>query len=129
MDRSARAALQSRRRCRWLLPFVSGRIVDLIQQIHVLVLAKDMRHIGHILFAIAHQQVGCVLVSIRCPLAGQQHRAQLHRNLLQIGHIQVRLERTHVARLVFTHDKLQVVAPGRERKTRGVLNVPPLYPL
>jgi len=39
----------------------------------------------------------------------------------QVGNLHVGLEGAHSARLIFAHDKLQVVAAGREKKKAGVV--------
>jgi len=41
----------------------------------------------------------------------------------QVGNLHVGLEGAHSARLIFAHDKLQVVAAGREKKAGVVLHV------
>ncbi len=42
---------------------------------------------------------------------------------MQVAHF----KRTYLASLIFTHHKLQVVAPRRKRKTSGILNVSPRH--
>ena len=51
--------------------FSSRRVVDLVQQIEVLVLAEDVRDVRHPLHAVAVERVGGVLVLGRRALAGE----------------------------------------------------------
>ncbi len=73
MHRAALAARQSRRGKRLGRVLGPRRLIQLIQQIHVLILTKDMRHVGDILLPITHQQVRRVLGSVRRPLACQHN--------------------------------------------------------
>ncbi len=90
--------------------FLVRRIVDLIEQIQVLILAEDVADVGHVLLAVAHQRIDSLAwLLARLALRGQHDGAHLERSLLQIGQRDVGDERAHAAGLIFAHHKLELI--------------------
>ncbi len=108
--------------------FALRRIVNLVLQIQMLVPRKHMRHIRHQLRLILNQRIRALFlrrVRHRRTQTAQHHRTHPQRRLAQIRHLHIRLERAHAPRLIFAHDKFQMIISGSKHKPGVVLHIFP----
>src|SRR5215469_5119919 len=117
------AAAQAGRGGRSRRVLLARRIIDLIKQIQVLILAEDVCDVGHPLHTIAVEWIRGALVLGGWALTGENDRAQLDRRLLHVGHIDQGLEAAHGSGLVLAHDKLQLIAARCEGEASRILDV------
>ena len=104
---------------RQLLP---RRIVDLVEQIQVLILAEDVADVGHVLLAVAHQRESCLSCSAaRCEASTIE--LILSGAFFRSGSVMSAIERAHAAGLVFAHHKFELILARRQVEARRVLDI------